>query len=317
MSISTLGRLNGATRLIIFDEFEIDNDLPKHRKLREALQAQKTGQPKQVQTHMKAARFQGNAEADEPEEDHAVQGGNITFTVAPNVSSTGEAWFLGEKSSAPPQGWKAWLPRFGRKPPKPVPVETVFHLVLSDPQELATFNERSDAFAGAIKSAKAAGQIVLVEQYERERDSRKFENVLYAKGYKKFLTEEQLLRFARNCQKGLCLDWTRYFVRPIPADVVAAKLTADEADLFDNYVVLHFDPEDKATTETDRDRARDPILFGVFKGSRRLYYIKDWTDELCNLTLQQIVDSLGEALEMPSTKKKPLAEEHEKAHPKA
>lgn len=209
------------------------------------------------------------------------------------------------KKTAPPKGlWALLASLFHKKPPPPVPVETVFHLVLSNPEELAVFNERSEAFEGAIKSAKAAGQTRLAEQLEKERNTRKFENVLYAKGYKKFLTEAQLLRFTKNCQQGLCLDWVRYFVRPIPEDVVAAKLAADEADLFDNYVVLHFDPENKGTTEEDRAARRDPILFGVFKGSRRLYYIKDWTDELCDLTMQQIVDSLGESVEMPPTEKK-------------
>lgn len=46
MSLSTLGRPNGTMRLTLFDEFETDFDLPKHRKLRAARQARQTQTPR-------------------------------------------------------------------------------------------------------------------------------------------------------------------------------------------------------------------------------------------------------------------------------
>ncbi len=36
-----------------------------------------------------------------------------------------------------------------------------------------------------------------------------------------------------------------------------------------------------------------PILFGVIKGRRRLYFVGDWVDEFCDLTFDQIADALG------------------------
>lgn len=100
------------------------------------------------------------------------------------------------------------------------------------------------------------------------------------------------MKFVKGCEKGLCLDWVADFVRPIPQSVVETKQKCDEIGFFDNYVVLHFDPDNKATTEKARQEAvrpRDPILFGIMLGSRRLYFVGDWVDEFCDLTPQKIV----------------------------
>lgn len=35
------------------------------------------------------------------------------------------------------------------------------------------------------------------------------------------------------------------------------------------------------------------IIFGVIASSKKLYYITDWIDEYCDLTLEQFVDTLG------------------------
>lgn len=60
-------------------------------------------------------------------------------------------------------------------------------------------------------------------------------------------------------------------------------------------VVPHYDPEAKSWAETHADRAarRDPILFGVLAGRRQLYFVGEWIDEYCDLSLDQIADTLG------------------------
>ena len=191
---------------------------------------------------------------------------------------------------------------FCKKSEKQAPVTAVFKAILSNKQEIAEFKDRTSAINRLIGNARKAGQISLVEKLEQENLVSRFESALYVKDFRKFLTEEQLLRFVKNCEKGLCLDWIKHFTRIIPQSVLKEKFRADNAELFDNYVVLHFDPDNKATLEKDRAeaarKAKDPILFGVVRGSRKLYFIGDWVDELCDLTLQQIADKLGEELEM-------------------
>jgi hypothetical protein len=77
--------------------------------------------------------------------------------------------------------------------------------------------------------------------------------------------------------------------------VLEVKLKTDALGIFDNYVVLHYDPDGKATQMTEAEIAakKDPILFGVIQHRRRLYFIADWVDEQCDLTLDQIADTLG------------------------
>ena len=129
-----------------------------------------------------------------------------------------------------------------------------------------------------------------------------FENALYVKGIRRCLTEAQLLEFVKHCERGLCLDWIVNYVHAIPGSALAAKIACDEALLFDNYVVLHYDPNQKATTKkarADEAKRRDPILFGIVKGVRKLYFVADWVDEHCNLQFDDLVKALGKPLEIP------------------
>ena len=58
---------------------------------------------------------------------------------------------------------------------------------------------------------------------------------------------------------------------------------------------MHYDPAGKSSAKTKKEieEEKDPILFGVFKESRRLYYIGDWIDEYCNLTMNEVAKLLG------------------------
>ena len=61
---------------------------------------------------------------------------------------------------------------------------------------------------------------------------------------------------------------------------------------------MHYDPENRYSDMThkekvkEEDKKRDPILFGVIAGSNKLYYITDWVDDYCNLTLDEFVTVL-------------------------
>jgi len=81
----------------------------------------------------------------------------------------------------------------------------------------------------------------------------------------------------------------------MPDEVSARKVRADEIDIFDNYVVLHYDPQAKSWAETqeEKNRRKDPILFDLMEGRRRLYFVGDWKDEFCDLTLDQVADAIG------------------------
>lgn len=146
----------------------------------------------------------------------------------------------------------------------------------------AEMKAKMEVFNAKIVGARAMGQQGLVERMEALRFRVVYELSMAGAGFQKYLTEEQVVKLINDCKKGLTVTWVRDFGRIIPMSVLETKIKADALKVFDNYVVLHFDP-----TKKDVTPPRDPILFGVLRNSTRLYFIADWTDEVCDFTLDK------------------------------
>lgn len=175
-------------------------------------------------------------------------------------------------------------------------VQEFFASLKHSAEQTEVVKERADGYEAAMVKAKKAGQIALYEQLEAGLNAARMEASLVAIGLGKFLSEETVVKFVKQSSRGLRLDWMANFTRVVPEEVLAAKYKADELDIFDNYVVLHYDPEGKASKETKKEeteRKKDPILFGLMRDRRRLYFVGDWIDELCDLTLDKIADAMG------------------------
>jgi len=162
-------------------------------------------------------------------------------------------------------------------------------------KEAQDYTDRVNTYDAVIQQAKTAGQKARMEHLLKARQTVMFESLLISAGFKKFLSEAQVIEFARKCQKGLRLDWIANFTRPIPDAVVTKKTEADTLKVFDNYVVLHYDPNTKAfaLTEAQALAKKDPILFGIIDGVRKLYFIGDWKDDECSLTMDEVATVLG------------------------
>lgn len=175
-----------------------------------------------------------------------------------------------------------------------------FASVKNSAQELDIVVDRAKDFEKTIEYASKCGQTALVEKLNANLDIIRSETQLLAMGKVTVITEEQLVQFYKESERGLRLDWIKNFTRIIPSEVMEVKLRADECLVFDNYVVLHYDPQAKSYAQTQKEkeaeeaRKKDPILFGVIKGSRKLYFVGDWIDEVCDLTLEDLVNKLGE-----------------------
>jgi len=161
-------------------------------------------------------------------------------------------------------------------------------------QELAVLDDGARRVEAYLDRAAEAGQVALKEELEFKLQVVRAELQLKAIDQAAYLEEAMICEFVRKCEKGLRLDWVANFVRHIPDEVLEKKKRCDELCIFDNYVVLHFDPEGKSWLETDAEieRRKDPILFGVLEGSNRLYFVADWIDEVCTLTLDELIATL-------------------------
>jgi hypothetical protein len=155
--------------------------------------------------------------------------------------------------------------------------------------------DRVSKYLQAIHNAYTVGQTALVEKLLSEMVANKYEALLASRGAYYAISEQRVVDFVNKTERGVELTYLKNFTRPIPQEAIDKVIKANEYEVFDNYVVMHYDPKGEHRAETKKEEAKrkDPIIFGVIAGSRKLYYITDWIDEFCNLTLDKFVDTLG------------------------
>lgn len=162
------------------------------------------------------------------------------------------------------------------------------------------FKERTEAYINLIHKATVLNQQAQLEKLISELVIHIYESVLAVSGINHYITVEDLVTLQKKCEKQLDIDYIKNFTRVIPDSVAEKKVWADNLQVFDNYVVLYYDPSGKSFSLTEYEKAeeerikKDPILFGVIKDSDKLYYIDSWIDEFCDLTWDQVVEKLSE-----------------------
>lgn len=188
-----------------------------------------------------------------------------------------------------------WLAKKLEKKPEFDAIQFFTNVKLTSKEGAITYRDRVSKYLQAIHNASAVGQTALLEQLLSEMIANKYEALLNSKGCYYAIGEADVVKFAEKTERGVNLCYLKNFIRPLPQEVVDKLNEVNSYEVFDNYVVMHYDPANKAHKETRKEEAKrkDPILFGVISGSRKLYYITDWVDEVCDLTLEKFVDTLG------------------------
>ena len=168
---------------------------------------------------------------------------------------------------------------------------------LSAEDEATKYRDRLAEYVNCIGIAEKSGQIALKEKLFNNLVINKYETILFSKGLVKAVTEETIVKLAKDSPKALALDYIQNYIRNIPISVIKKKLEIDQLEIFDNYVILHYDPKGVSYAQTNKEKEekkkRDPIMFGVIEGSTKLYYIDSWEDEYCDLTWDKMVDIIG------------------------
>ena len=189
---------------------------------------------------------------------------------------------------------------------KPVPVtvamgELIGHIELTSTDELAA---RMDKIIAIEENMRKAGQYKKADAVKAYRTIIAEESVVVAAGFTSYITEANMIDFIRKSERGTMVDFLRYYEDELPQEVIDKKLAADKLMVFDNYVVAYYSDlihravatQQKVSAKEEqkvRERRRDPILFGVIKNSRKLYYICDWTTDTDDLTLEKLEKELG------------------------
>ena len=243
--------------------------------------------------------------------------GDVNFTVPSRVSSSTDThldYMEYQYTNAPTffLKFKIWLYKklyssnFDITKKLPLNIEGLkefFDSIKENVKELDEneINEILAKYETVLVNAQDNNQIALIEKIKDYAKTLKYELVLITSKFNKFLTEKDIVDFHNvasvheKYRTGLCLTYVKNFVKVIPNEVTEAKKEADKLKVFDNYVVLHYDYTGKAVenTKAEKEKKKDPILFGVISGSKNLYFIGDWIDEYCDLTLDVLIKKLG------------------------
>lgn len=90
------------------------------------------------------------------------------------------------------------------------------------------------------------------------------------------------------------------YEREIPDEIV--EIIGRVKDKFDQLYIVFTDYTGKVERQVQKERrAKDPILFGTFQNQTsrtvidRFYYLGDWEDEYCDLTLDKMVNETKKA----------------------
>lgn len=274
-------------KLIILEDIIIDNSLPKHYKI-------------------KKESFSDNISFIS-----GISNFNGTFQSGDSVDNTLEHLEYQYKiKNSLYIKLKIWLYKkiYGKgseikKTISPLELKNFFDTIKENVSELdfSNINEIINKYNTVLNNAKYNKQIALSEQLEDYVDILKNELILSTSKFNKFLDEKDIIKFHEKASKhdkyktNLCLTYIKNFIKIIPNEITELRKEVDELKVFDNYVILHYDYNGKSTDDTkaEKERKKDPILFGVIKNSKRLYYIGDWIDEYCDLTLDVLIKTIG------------------------
>ncbi len=167
---------------------------------------------------------------------------------------------------------------------------TYFVNVKNSIEQLENIDKKIEYLTKVEESLRISGQKNMMNVAIQQKKILQDEKILKEAGFKKFITEDNLVSFTLKCKRGLRLDYINEFNRIIPESVIKTRDIVEELRVFDNYVILHYDPNVKKVNLVEK---KDPILFGLIKNSNKLYFVDEWIDEKCNLTYDKIIKELN------------------------
>ena len=155
-----------------------------------------------------------------------------------------------------------------------------------------------------IGKAMVTGQNLQTRRLAYSLGVIKREHDLVKRGLDVFVLRENIEKFINEvADKAVKVVDLEFYPREIP-DAIAEKVQKLKEDkVFDNFYVLFTDYTGETTKEVTKERMRkDPILFGTFEHKiddiwnicDRFYFVGDWEDEYCDLTLTKMVQKMSE-----------------------
>lgn len=150
------------------------------------------------------------------------------------------------------------------------------------------------------------GQTGLANKLKKNIVALTKERILIANGFDTYVYRNDVTRYIELVKdKKVFICELEKFPRLIPESAKKLLMKARSLNVFQDFWVVYVDytgDSDKTLTakeKAERKKNRDPIIFGTFEKPEqaqidKMYFICDWTDEYCDLTLDKMVKKLVE-----------------------
>lgn len=164
--------------------------------------------------------------------------------------------------------------------------------------EETVLTKKLEKLEKAAEKLIANGQDALADKTLNELTLATKELAAHSAGVRYYIDREILWKH-KNRIRGGHISNTKFedFMRKVPDDVLEAKEKVN--DIFDEFWVFHYysketeQKDEKRLTSKEKSRMKDPILFGCFREIERFYLIADWVDEECDLTFDEMIESIA------------------------
>lgn len=173
--------------------------------------------------------------------------------------------------------------------------------------DIAEFEKLRDSCMSLLKKAVITGQKKMAQDLTRQynivlKEIRAIEN-----GYNVVIFRTDVEKYINDLQDNpIRIIELENYERDVPDDVIDKIADIKEKKLFDRLYVIFTDYSLKETKKIAKHRhEKDPILFGSFNcvvndestsnskeryiPDERMFFIADWVDEKCDLTLEELV----------------------------
>ena len=172
--------------------------------------------------------------------------------------------------------------------------------------EQKEMHERLSKLQVLVKQAEDLGQKSLYEEFARKIAICVREQEINVCGIEYIISKDSIGKYA-NKVKDVDIKFKKLeeYDRPIPANVKKRLDKFKNLKMFDTYMVLYIyynektDVDNKKKTVSElktnkqKIKEKDPILFGTLDyAPDKLYFIADWIDEYCDLTLDKFVQTI-------------------------
>lgn len=156
-----------------------------------------------------------------------------------------------------------------------------------------TLKKSYDVFIKLAEKYQKLGQVESLKKLCFLADTMVKEEKLIELGINTFVYKDTIEDYIENvADKAVKIVELSRYMREIPDELVDTIEKSKE--LFDEFYVVFTDYTGKEERKVEKERRdKDPILFGVFKNQTnvadRFYFLGDWVDEYCDLTLDKLI----------------------------